>query len=258
MRRRHVVRFFQHVCPVRAAWATAKVRSRACSQSASAMPQVVAKSACPARTHLQVPPSGHLRDLPRGVLMGAPRSIGRLCSEQRRRYAIRRCRRARRRLPGRCRTRWTWWRIDGRRGKSGPDRVSIDAEPRREVSHWNDDASTEADALEVAAADELIGGRATDAEDLGRLLDGDGEGLVRSHAHVGPRRRLDFALTSPPGPARSVVPSCKREVAREVGRFAGGEPVNVCAPDLSVRPFAQRGRRLSAEVRRSPVSRLPR
>lgn len=46
----------------------------------------------------------------------------------------------------------------------------------------DDDAAAEADALEVAATDELIGGGAPDAEDLSGLLDGEGEGMVMVHA----------------------------------------------------------------------------
>jgi len=49
------------------------------------------------------------------------------------------------------------------------------------VGDGDDDAAAEADALEVVAADELVGGGAADAEDLASLLDGEGEGMVMAH-----------------------------------------------------------------------------
>lgn len=49
----------------------------------------------------------------------------------------------------------------------------------------DNDASTKPDACEVARADELVGGGAADAENLGSLFDGEGERLVRSHELVG-------------------------------------------------------------------------
>jgi hypothetical protein len=39
------------------------------------------------------------------------------------------------------------------------------------VCDGDDDATAEADAVDVARADELVGGRAGDAEDCGRLVD---------------------------------------------------------------------------------------
>src|SRR5690606_11474064 len=59
-----------------------------------------------------------------------------------------------------------------------PDGVAVDAEGLGEVGDGDDDAAAEADALEVAAPDELVGGGATDAEDLAGLLDGEGEGMI--------------------------------------------------------------------------------
>lgn len=68
-----------------------------------------------------------------------------------------------------------------------PDRGAVDAEGLSEVGDGDHDAPAEADALEVAAADELVGGRAADAEDLAGLLDGEGEGegMIGSHTYVG-------------------------------------------------------------------------
>jgi hypothetical protein len=39
------------------------------------------------------------------------------------------------------------------------------------VCDGDDDATAEADAVDVARADEFVGGRAGDAEDCGRLVD---------------------------------------------------------------------------------------
>jgi hypothetical protein len=88
------------------------------------------------------------------------------------------------------------------------------------VRDGDDDASAEADALEVAAADELVGGGSADAEDLGGLLDCEGEGLVRAHAYVGLPDSRDRA-----NDRQSVLSTTlggEREVAREAGRFPKG------------------------------------
>jgi hypothetical protein len=65
--------------------------------------------------------------------------------------------------------------------QGGPHGVSVDAEGLGEVGDGDDDAAAEADALEVAGADELVGGGAADAEDLAGLLDGEGEGMIVAH-----------------------------------------------------------------------------
>jgi hypothetical protein len=70
-------------------------------------------------------------------------------------------------------------------GEHGPHGIVVDAETLGEVRDWDDDSAAEADVLEVAGADEFVGGGAADAEDLGGLLDGEGEGLVVRHALVG-------------------------------------------------------------------------
>jgi hypothetical protein len=79
--------------------------------------------------------------------------------------------------------------------KQGPHGGALDAEALGEVGDGNDDAAAEADTREVAAADELVRSGAADAKNLRRLLDGEGERLVRPHAHVGSRARQDFAAT---------------------------------------------------------------
>ena len=48
----------------------------------------------------------------------------------------------------------------------------------------NDDAAAETDASEVGGADELVGGGATYAKDLGGLFDGEGEGVIGVHASL--------------------------------------------------------------------------
>lgn len=79
------------------------------------------------------------------------------------------------------------------RNEHVPHGVAVNPEGLGQVGDGDDDATAEADALEVAAADELVRGRSADAEDLGRLLDGEGEGLVGAHAHVGPSTGRNFA-----------------------------------------------------------------
>nr|WP_229022904.1 hypothetical protein [Actinomarinicola tropica] len=49
------------------------------------------------------------------------------------------------------------------------------------MSDGNHDAPAEADALQVTAADELVGGGAADAEHLAGLLDGESEWMIASH-----------------------------------------------------------------------------
>jgi len=66
-------------------------------------------------------------------------------------------------------------------GERGPHGIAVDAEGLGEVGHRHDDAAPEADALEVAASDELVGRGAADAKDLARLLDSEGEGMVMAH-----------------------------------------------------------------------------
>ena len=73
---------------------------------------------------------------------------------------------------------------DGTRD-GGPHGVAVDAEGVGEVGDGDDDAAAEADALEVAAADEFVGRGTTDAEDLAGLFDGEGEGMIGSHTYVG-------------------------------------------------------------------------
>lgn len=54
-----------------------------------------------------------------------------------------------------------------RRRENGPDSFAVDAEGLGEVGDRDDDAAAEADALEVAATDELVG-----------LFDGEREGAA--------------------------------------------------------------------------------
>jgi hypothetical protein len=74
-------------------------------------------------------------------------------------------------------------RLDNGIGERRPDGVAVDAEGLGEVGDGDDDTAAQPDALEVAAADELVGRGATYAEDLAGLLDG--EGMVMAHAWVG-------------------------------------------------------------------------
>lgn len=97
--------------------------------------------------------------------------------------------------------------VGGGGGERGPDGVAVDAEGLGEVGDGDDDATPEADALQVAAADELVCGGTPDAEDLSGLLDGEGEGVIGSHTPVG-RERGRKPRTSPyrpTGPVRGVL-----------------------------------------------------
>ena len=104
-------------------------------------------------------------------------------------------------------------RID-RQGSVDPARTIHTAAlstPRhsREVRHRDNDAPAQPDVLQVAIADELVGGRAANAEDLGGLFNGEREGLVGLHAHVDLRARptSPASSTSPPRPPRPPRPT---------------------------------------------------
>jgi hypothetical protein len=86
------------------------------------------------------------------------------------------------------------------------------------VGDGYNDAAAEADALEVAAADELVSRGATDAEDLGGLLDGEGEWLLGGHAPVGLLEDRDCADN------RQSVSSTTLGGEREIAREATGCP----------------------------------
>lgn len=111
------------------------------------------------------------------------------------------------------------WRFERR-----PHLLAIDTQLFCEVNDRHDDAPAESNAGDVAGADECVRRGAGDAEDLGGLLDGHGQGLVRSHAHVGPQ-------TSPVSAdvGRSFgTSSDARGMSRGMsGGFPGGEPANV-------------------------------
>lgn len=85
------------------------------------------------------------------------------------------------------------------------------------MGYWDDNAATKADALQVAAADELVGRRAADTEDLGGLLDGEGQRLVGVHVLVGLPNGLDYASDRDSGWSTTL--GGEREVAREATGF---------------------------------------
>lgn len=64
-----------------------------------------------------------------------------------------------------------------------------DTQPVGKVGDGDDDAAPEADALDVAGSNELVGGGAGDAEDRGGLIDGEGERLNRGG---GPENRHEY------------------------------------------------------------------
>jgi len=64
-----------------------------------------------------------------------------------------------------------------------------DAELVGQVRDGDDDATAEPDALDLARPDELVGGGAGDAEDGGRLVDGERERLDRGG---GPKDRHGY------------------------------------------------------------------
>lgn len=64
------------------------------------------------------------------------------------------------------------------RREDGQHDVAAEAEPFCDLSDGDDESAAEAEAGDVTGVDEFVGGRAADAEELGGLLDGDGEGVV--------------------------------------------------------------------------------
>lgn len=77
-----------------------------------------------------------------------------------------------------------------------------DAQALGKVRRRDNDAPSQPDALEVARADELVGGRAADTEGTARFLDGECEGMFGSHALLGHRAAQIFhRVLSRPDPA---------------------------------------------------------
>src|SRR5690606_37636915 len=81
-------------------------------------------------------------------------------------------------------------------------------------------SAAEPEALELAGLDELVGGGASDAQEGGGLLDGQGERALDGHAP--PRPPDSAALLSGAGPRRTRAPATNPGRSLPPGRWREG------------------------------------